>query len=157
MKFVRTSGSPAVGPRVGLVTSAYAFLFDGNPPGDAHGRVFLPDLRSFASHLDTLKISRQRRAPISSMHWLFLGSRQNLDSRDTYVLRVAHADRSSGRTPTTLGIKPLVPVIISAVRARAERPFGSAYIHMSSLAGPQMTLISSFAELRRYHEATTVS
>ena len=42
---------------------------------------------------------------------------------------VAHADRSSGRTPTTLGIKPLVPVSILAVRARAERPFGSAYIH----------------------------
>ena len=91
------------------------------------------------------------------MHCLFLGSRQNLEFPTLTCGGVAHADRSSSRTPTTLGIKPLVPVSISAVRARAERPFGSAHIHMSSLAGPQMTLISGFAGLRAHHEATTVS
>ena len=36
MLFVQTAGSPAVGPRVGLVAAAYVFLIDGNRQGDAH-------------------------------------------------------------------------------------------------------------------------
>ena len=71
--------------------------------------------------------------------------------------RVAHADRSSGRTPPSLGVKPLVPVSIAAVSARRERLQGRTFVHMSSLAGSQMTPVSGFAGLGAYHEATTVS
>ena len=39
MVFVKLGGSPAVGPRVGLVPAADVLLFDGNPPGGACGRV----------------------------------------------------------------------------------------------------------------------
>ena len=39
MLFVKMDGSPAVGPRVGLVPATDVFLFDGNPPGGACGRV----------------------------------------------------------------------------------------------------------------------
>ena len=39
MVFVKMGGSPAVGPRVGLVTATDVLLFDGNPPGGACGRV----------------------------------------------------------------------------------------------------------------------
>ena len=39
MVFVKMGGSPSVGPRVGLVTATDVFLFDGNPPGGACGRV----------------------------------------------------------------------------------------------------------------------
>ena len=33
MVFVKLGGSPAVGPRVGLVPATDVLLFDGNPPG----------------------------------------------------------------------------------------------------------------------------
>ena len=39
MVFVKLGGSPAVGPRVGLVPATDVLLFDGNPPGGACGRV----------------------------------------------------------------------------------------------------------------------
>ena len=39
MLFVEMDGSPAVGPRVGLVPATDVFLFDGNPPGGTCGRV----------------------------------------------------------------------------------------------------------------------
>ena len=39
MLFVKMDGSPAVGPRVGLVPATDVFLFDGNPPGGTCGRV----------------------------------------------------------------------------------------------------------------------
>ena len=39
MLFVKMDGSPAVGPRVRLVTATDVVLFDGNPPGGACGRV----------------------------------------------------------------------------------------------------------------------
>ena len=39
MLFVELDGSPAVGPRVRLVTATDVVLFDGNPPGGACGRV----------------------------------------------------------------------------------------------------------------------
>ena len=39
MLSVKMDGSPAVGPRVGLVNAAQVFLFDGYSSGDAHGRV----------------------------------------------------------------------------------------------------------------------
>ena len=50
MKFVRMARSPAVRPRVGLVTADYLFLFDGNPSGDVHGRA---SDRTFSTPLRT--------------------------------------------------------------------------------------------------------
>ena len=39
MVSVAMGGSPAVGPRVGLVPATDVLCFDGNPPGGACGRV----------------------------------------------------------------------------------------------------------------------
>ena len=39
MVSVAMGGSPAVGPRVGLVPATDVLCFDGNPPGGAFGRV----------------------------------------------------------------------------------------------------------------------
>ena len=38
MLSLKTGGSPAVEPRIGLLTAAYVFLFDGCQSGDECGR-----------------------------------------------------------------------------------------------------------------------